>query len=197
MSDREHDDSTVEEGRRSFLRRSGAAMVGLGLGARGLGRAQGQTGQEGDGQDGAGQGDDGPTGGIDNIQILLPNDQPLRRDAFRDVILFTEPTTVPLNAEDVDECGDLLPSPPFNGYQGLVVDRAELEQVFENGDLTKLGPLSETDAFVSKGVDVQVGTPYIITNVNYCEGDYLTVTAHPLPHPLRGGTDEGDGGFFF
>lgn len=189
MNDRERHDSTDGEERRSFLRRSGAAMLGLGLGAGGLGRARGQSGG---GRDGNGE-----SGGLPDVRMVLPNDGPLARDFFRDVVLFTEPTEVKLNADDLSGCGDFLPSPPFEGYQGLVVDRAEIEQLFESGDLSELGPLSETDVFVSEGVDVRIGSPYVITDGNYCEGDYIAATAHELRQELEGGTDSGDGGFVF
>ena len=189
-STEEHDDPTRETGRRSFLRRSGAALFGVGLGA---GRIDGRYRQGGESDPGG----NGEPGGLDNIQMLLPADGPLKRDLFRDVILVTEPTEVRLNADTLRGCGDFLPSRPWNGYQGLVVDRQEIEQVFDRGDLQQLGPLNETDLFVSTDVDVRVGEPYVVTDGNYCEESYVTVTAHRLTEMLQGGTDEGDGGLLF
>lgn len=190
MTEREHDEPTRETGRRSFLRRSGAALFGVGLGARRIGDAHRQDG----GSDG-GQGGDGEPGGLPNVYMVLPDAGPLGRDFFRDVVLLTEPTDVRPEPDELRGCGDFRPPGRLDGYQGLVVDQAEVAQVFEGGDLSNVGPTREVNVFVSadEADDVRVGSPYIITDGNYCEGDYVAVTTHRLPHPLRGGTGSDDG----
>lgn len=192
MTDGERTEPGRESGRRTFLRRSGAALFGVGLGARRIGDGHRQGGESDPGGSG-----DGESGGLPNVHMVLPDDGPLGRDFFRDIVLVTKPTDVRPDADELRGCGDFMPDGRLDGYKGLVVDQAELVQVFENGDLSNVGPTHETSVFISAGKDVPIGSPYIITDGNYCEGDYVAVTTHQLPHPLRGGTGRDDGGSFF
>ena len=173
-------DETHRYGRRSFLARSGAALFGVGLGARA---------QEGGGGGGREQEDD-----RGDVEVVLPNVPPLRPEFFRDVFMLTDPTDRRRGAAEFADCG-LDPSGPYDVYQGLAIDRAAAVQILDTGDLSKLGQMKTTTIYVPPAArDIRIGSPYIITGGDYCADNYVKVRAHPLPHPLRGGTAPADVG---
>lgn len=157
-------DTTLD--RRSFLKRSAVAPLGIGVGVAERSRRQSAR---------------------INRRIAFRRPETLSPDYTRRILLLTDRTNENPDVSDVAECAfGNWPTENMTIWEGIVVDAKNPDEIvglFGQTPTIRAQKLVERKRiFVDeRRTPVELGTPFIISRVVNCPGDWLGVEAAQLP----------------
>lgn len=195
------DDNDTNIDRRTFLKRSGIGAFGTGgLAAK----AFQDGGQDGDEENGGGGDGNGPgASGVYSRRFVFPYPEALgpqqepgerydpEGDLLQKIILVTDrkdvyPDELDIKEDDVINCISGWSEAELSEWEAIIVDWKNTVQIFGSFTATptvQAKQLVEISSLIARPRPnpIPLGTPFIITGVQTCQGDFVGVTAEKIP----------------